>query len=275
MDEKTRFEKIFLFLDKQNEEYVQGHEIVNFFIQAGVTNKQKQSRIFELADVDNDRILNQKEFFIAIKLAYSASRGIALPDTLPQDMLESVGIKNKTRGSNDFMNYLSSYSGTKAENEERMKQKNKNAGKDKQKIAELKIEIEQLTGKLSAAENKNKLLSEKLDKAISDKNTLQEKFSRAVSRTNNMEREMKEAESRNRYLDENVTKLKAKLTRYEARNMRSGQPDNGLADQLDNEKQKNLNAQRTIKRLENEVEELERNIEHLRKQALGSLYFYF
>jgi len=57
------------------------------------------AKIFQLADLDHDSNLSKIEFFIAMKLITKRSSGIVLPNTLPLDIYNSLGLSPPTKST--------------------------------------------------------------------------------------------------------------------------------------------------------------------------------
>ena len=55
--------------------------------------KNDLAKIVNLVDFDKDGRLNKLEFFLAMKLITQRRKGTSVPDDIPEELLEAVGLE--------------------------------------------------------------------------------------------------------------------------------------------------------------------------------------
>jgi hypothetical protein len=77
---------LFNIADEDRDGRLIGKEAVQFFMQSGLS-KEVLRQVWELADINRDGIMDQREFVIAMHLIVTHRRlKVALPKTLPLDL---------------------------------------------------------------------------------------------------------------------------------------------------------------------------------------------
>ncbi|EDO18813.1 hypothetical protein Kpol_1028p89 [Vanderwaltozyma polyspora DSM 70294] len=90
-DQKDQFDKIFDSLDKSNEGKLSSQVLVPFFLSSKL-NQDTLATIWDLSDLHNHTDFTKLEFAIAMFLIQKKNSGIPLPETLPQQLLNSPSL---------------------------------------------------------------------------------------------------------------------------------------------------------------------------------------
>ncbi|KAG4302442.1 hypothetical protein PCK1_001278 [Pneumocystis canis] len=87
-EEKSQYIDLFNSINKANEDYVVGNEVVSFFLSSKLP-EETLAHIWDLADIDKSGKLNREEFIIAMHLIHRKLAGVDLPVSLPQEFMAS------------------------------------------------------------------------------------------------------------------------------------------------------------------------------------------
>jgi len=87
--EKYKYDNLFLQADANKDGYVDGNEAKIYFTKANVP-VDKLAAIWSLAQVDKDNRLNKGEFRIAMHLIYMVLKGEPLPESVPENFVQSA-----------------------------------------------------------------------------------------------------------------------------------------------------------------------------------------
>jgi len=89
-EQRAGYEKLWAGLAKNASGKLEGKDAAAFFAKSG-QQREVLRNVWQLADVGGDGMMDQSEFVIGMHLTMMAKKGITLPSTLPQELLQSAG----------------------------------------------------------------------------------------------------------------------------------------------------------------------------------------
>ena len=92
-DERTKYRAIYDSLSPGNDGKLSGDQVKPVLMKSNL-DVARLGQIWCLSDIDQDGLLNEHEFTIAMHLTYKALAGAALPETLPSELLTRMCILN-------------------------------------------------------------------------------------------------------------------------------------------------------------------------------------
>eukprot|EP01129_Flabellula_baltica_P010499 TRINITY_DN4443_c0_g1_i1.p1 TRINITY_DN4443_c0_g1~~TRINITY_DN4443_c0_g1_i1.p1 ORF type:complete len:478 (+),score=130.32 TRINITY_DN4443_c0_g1_i1:20-1453(+) len=198
--EKATFTKTYLSLDKNNDGYISTFEAKDTFMMSQLQ-KADLAKIVSLVDFDKDGKLNKLEFFLAMKLIIQRRKGTPVPDTIPDELLEAVGLESLTNSSRESMKSIPK---------------------------ELISNVEGLRAEFHNLTERNKSLSADLEVSLRHRDNLGEAL-RGIQQENQYhEKEIRLQESKIRNLEEKILQSEGQLLEISAALGENGDPTQEL-----------------------------------------------